>query len=73
MVILGMEYEMNEKIKQLADKARFVDLPEYPSQDQVFERFAQLIVLECCEVAHCNFHVDGVTLGTMLKQHFGME
>lgn len=37
------------------------------------EKFAELIVWECCEVAHCNFHVDGLTLGGILKEHFGVE
>ena len=37
------------------------------------EKFAELIVRECCEVAHCNFHVDGLTLGGILKEHFGVE
>ena len=37
------------------------------------EKFAELIVKECAVVAHCNFHVDGVTLGGILKEHFGVE
>jgi len=37
------------------------------------EKFAELIVQECAEVAHCNFHVDGLTLGGILKKHFGVE
>ncbi len=40
---------------------------------QVYEKFAELIVKECCEVAHCNFHVDGLTMGGILKKHFGVE
>ena len=38
---------MNERIKQLADQARFVNTVEYPHQDEVFEKFAELIVREC--------------------------
>jgi hypothetical protein len=37
------------------------------------EKFARLIVAECAEVAHCNFHVDGLTLGGIMKRHFGVE
>jgi hypothetical protein len=37
------------------------------------EKFAELIVRECAEVAHCNFHVDGLTLGNIMKEHFGVE
>ena len=38
---------MNELIRELADKARFVKTTDYPSQDEVFEKFAELIVREC--------------------------
>ena len=37
------------------------------------EKFAELLVKECAVVAHCNFHVDGVTLGGILKEQFGIE
>jgi hypothetical protein len=38
-----------------------------------YEKFAELIVKECAEIAHCNFHVDGVTLGNIMKERFGVE
>lgn len=39
---------MNERIKALADKARFVDSKEtYPDQDVIFQKFAELIIREC--------------------------
>ncbi len=65
---------MNERIKQLAEQAgiynlNLVDETEY----WILEKFAELIVRECAEVAHCNFHVDGVTLGNIMKEHFGVE
>ena len=41
--------------------------------EAALEKYAELIVQECCEVAHCNFHVDGLTLGGILKEHFGVE
>ena len=37
------------------------------------ERFAELIVRECAEVAGCNGHVSGFSLGDLFKQHFGVE
>jgi|688.fasta_scaffold251520_5 hypothetical protein len=40
---------MNELIRELADKARFVKTTDYPSQDEVFEKFAELIVRECVD------------------------
>jgi len=42
------------------------------ADEKDLEKFAELLVQECCEVAHCNFHVDGLTLGTIIKEHFGI-
>lgn len=42
-------------------------------EQQAIERFAQLIVQECAEVAGCNGHVSGFTLGDLIKEHFGVE
>ena len=66
------KHTMNEKIKELARQA---DLPLIHDNflTAAQEKFAKLIVKECCEVAHCNFHVDGLTLGAILKEHFGVE
>ena len=41
--------------------------------DFQLERFAELIVRECAEVAGCNGHVSGFTLGDLIKEHFGVE
>jgi hypothetical protein len=40
---------MNELIRELADKARFVKTTDYPSQDEVFENFARSLILECID------------------------
>jgi hypothetical protein len=71
---------MNERIKQLAREAGFskdkYDLywdEDANAEGVDLEKFAELIVAECAEVAHCNFHVDGLTLGSILKEHFGVE
>ncbi len=70
---------MNERFKKLALQAGAVNVWEWASDDVLdtknmdAEKFAELIVRECCEVAHCNFHVDGVTLGNIMKEHFGVE
>jgi hypothetical protein len=42
-----VEAEMNERLRELADQARFAKTADYPNQDEVFERFAKLIVKEC--------------------------
>ncbi len=65
---------MNERLRELAVQSgiynlNLVDETEY----WILEKFAELIVRECAEVAHCNFHVDGVTLGNIMKEHFGVE
>lgn len=68
---------MNERIKELAEQAQ--QYAEYVTPqgcewfDTFKEKFAELIVQECAEVAHCNFHVDGLTLGNIMKEHFGVE
>ncbi len=71
---------MNERIRELAEQAGFyvADGKIYiPSTSEEIttcqKKFAELIVQECAEVAHCNFHVDGLTLGGILKKHFGVE
>jgi len=40
---------MNELIRELADQARFVKTTDYPSQDEVFEKFAKLILVKCID------------------------
>jgi hypothetical protein len=73
---------MNERIKLLLERAEYQaqkqsgsdwEVHVEPSREQILEKFAELIVRECAEVAHCNFHVDGLTLGNIMKEHFGVE
>ena len=66
---------MNERIKELAEQAWDTTAvsPDFGHPVSFAEKFAELIVKECCEVAHCNFHVDGLTLGNILREHFGVE
>lgn len=63
-----------ELIKQIMVKSGFdpVAIERMGIMPQA-EKFAELLVKECAVVAHCNFHVDGVTLGGILKEHFGIE
>jgi hypothetical protein len=65
---------------ELYRQAQVPDTAIDPSNNMPYEttrfsadKFAELIVKECAEVAHCNFHVDGVTLGNIMKEHFGVE
>ena len=70
---------MNERIKQITGQVLDEVVPEtwstlgYDKIKEIQSRTAELIVKECAEVAHCNFHVDGLTLGGIMKQHFGVE
>ena len=41
--------------------------------NKVAERFAQLIINECAEVAGCNFHVSGFELGFLIREHFEVD
>jgi hypothetical protein len=69
---------MNERIRELAKQAgghglKMSTMGLSLLGEDAIEKFAELIVQECCEVAHCNFHVDGLTLGSIMREHFGME
>ncbi len=71
---------MNKRIQQLAEQAGFyvADGKIYiPSTSEEIttcqKKFAELIVKECAEVAHCNSHVDGWTLGNVIKEYFGVK
>ena len=46
---------MNKNLQKLADKARFVNSPEYPDQDVVFQRFAQSLIIEIVGNIYRNF------------------
>ena len=67
---------MNERIKELEKQCLTHRVDGALVDGQLHfdtQKFAELIVRECCEVAHCNFHVDGLTLGGIMKKHFGVE
>ena len=64
--------DVNAKIRELAEQAGCkIDKLGYGEGN--LEKFAELIVRECAEVAFCNFHVSGGDLGDLLKEHFGVE
>ena len=67
---------MNERIKQLAEQASHQSPDGYPitipySKDFA-EKFAELIVRECAEVARLNTRVDSKVY-LMIQDHFGVE
>jgi hypothetical protein len=38
--------------------------------ESALNTFAELIVQECADLAGCNGHVSGFSLGDLLKEHF---
>jgi hypothetical protein len=71
---------MNEKIKQFAQQARqeFLELPTGYTAEQVgmypqlMERFAQLIINECLDIA-TDTRYDGKVVANRIKFVFGLD
>ena len=66
---------MNERIKLLADEAAkysaIMALPTGESGDKLFvEKFAELIVRECAEIAD---KAEPYKASDLIKQHFGVK
>jgi hypothetical protein len=74
---------MNERIKSLIERAEYQaqkqsgsdwEVHVEPSREQIFEKFAQLIIREC---SHVYWNIDdGEIHGEYvkaLKEHFGIE
>ncbi len=76
---------MQQRIKDLAEQAGFAlwedeewkphgEVIDWSSRyDDELEKLVHLVVQECCEVAHCNFHVGGFELIELIKKHFEGE
>tara|TARA_R110000868_G_scaffold372284_1_gene636126 strand:+ start:509 stop:703 length:195 start_codon:yes stop_codon:yes gene_type:complete len=63
---------MNERIRELADKAaENISSSPWNSSDDFSGKFAQLIIQECIEVA-CPKLTD-IVVKKRLKQYFGVE
>jgi len=71
---------MNEQIKRFSEQAINYatsnrPLPDLKDKDlflnNLFERFAELIVLECAKVASVETSDNGV--GEVIREHFGVE
>jgi hypothetical protein len=71
---------MNERIKELAQQARqeFLKLPTGYTAEQVgmypqlMERFAELIITECLDIAN-DTRYDGKVVANRIKFVFGVE
>ncbi len=71
---------MNERIKELLEQAYDEAVPETwttLSSEQlgrIYEKFAELIVQECADVADENYiHRGSRTCGLAIRLHFGVE
>jgi hypothetical protein len=64
---------MNEQIKQLWEEAaKTTQSDSWEEQTKFMERFAELIVQECADIAD---EYDGVgsTIVSRIREHFGVE
>jgi hypothetical protein len=76
---------MNERIKSLIERAEYQakkqsgyedwEVSVEPSREQIFEKFAELIVLECAEIAD---NADATRekwegIGKYVREHFGVK
>ena len=77
---------MNERINELVERAEYQarkhsgsDWEVYvePSREQIFEKFAELIVRECADVLLKwkgePFPFDEDLAASLIKEHFGIE
>lgn len=73
---------MNERIRELADQARFTDRSDYPSQDEVFTKFANLLIKECLDKLVDEMDSNGMDFScntkwyrvmSSVEKHFGVE
>ena len=65
---------MNERIKQLAERAGF---DVYGWNENELEKFTELIVRECIEIAYKydepKLSGPGMIIGNRIEEHFGVE
>ena len=70
---------MNERIRELAEQAIRIEESDELFPREVFDRekFAELIVKECAQVANdsnqSKNRATGVSVGDVVRKHFGVE
>lgn len=64
---------MNKRIRNFEEQSK-LELyslgKDRTKWESALERFTEMIVKECAEVAACNGHVSGFALGDLIKDHF---
>jgi hypothetical protein len=65
---------MNERIKQLAEQCTVQEFSDCTGGFETFdqEKFAELIIRECADIATINAH-QWASPGTYVLKHFGVE
>jgi hypothetical protein len=71
---------MNERIRELAADARgqaivgtTVDDEQWRQHEEFVEKFAELIIKECANVAHECIDDEWFDVGGAIKEHFGVK
>ena len=66
---------MNERILELAEQAGWMMGDEVEGFNTRLEKFAELILTECCEFIEQGHHsmVDRLSLSKHIKEYFGVE
>jgi hypothetical protein len=64
---------MNERIRELAEQTGWAEHIRYKPTRIEIEKFAELIVRECAELATKEYDNRGAIHGNDLLQHFGVE
>lgn len=70
-----METEMNDRFKELAEQARKKPMGNswcYTDPREFEQKFAELIIRECADIATINQY-QPLTAGTYVLKHFGVE
>ena len=65
---------MNKKIQKLAEQCGFRSNPDIYDRNQSFdiEKFAELIVNECADIADMNTYQSDLP-GKYIQEHFGVQ
>ena len=68
---------MNERIKELAEQAGDDWEHTLPSDREFLEKFAELIIRECRDIAYeydePKLSGPGMIIGNRIEEHFGVE
>jgi len=64
---------MNERIRKIAKQAGFNSYNYEGGNAVLFEKFTELIVQQCAEIADKESSLPCESYGELIKQHFGVK